>query len=141
MINVSLQPFAKNLMTAYIGVLAYKQSVIHNQQKKELQDRSRIERAKQDVDIWTDMSFDLTVQMIDKRFKSSKNFIQSGGDTSSLTFKRSLSENEKRLQYTAEKNMMKARTKYETTVSSYNQKLNDQKMRASVKRIDLRKFV
>jgi hypothetical protein len=91
--------------------------------------------------MWAEMSFDLTVGMIDKRFKESKTFIASGGQSGSLRFKRTLTETERHLQMTTEKNMLKARTRYENTISSFNQRMNDQKIRASIKRLDLRRFV
>lgn len=141
MIDVQLQPFARNLMTAYIGALAYNQNLFAKQQKTLSDERSKISKVKEDADMWSEMSFDLTVGMIDKRFKDSKNYIRSGGQSGSLRFKQSLSENDKHLQMMMEKNMLKSRTKYENTVSQYNQRINDRKMRASVKRLDLRKFV
>ena len=141
MINVQIQPFARNLMTAYIGAIAYQQRIIASNQNQIARERTALEKAKRDQDMWTDMSFDLTVGMIDKRFKESKNFIESSGASGSLRFKKTLSETERRLQYVMQQNMLKTRTKYENIVSSYNQRLNDKKMRASVKQIDLRKFV
>lgn len=141
MINVQLQPFARNLMTAYIGAIAYKQNLFANQQKMMANEQAKLQKAKAESDMWAEMSFDLTVGMIDKRFKESKTFIASGGQSGSLRFKRTLTETERHLQMTTEKNMLKARTRYENTISSFNQRMNDQKIRASIKRLDLRRFV
>ena len=140
MINVQLQPFARNLMTAYIGAIAYQNSVLTKHQQQVNRQASQLQKAKSDADMWSEMTFDLTIGMIDKRYKESKNYIASGGQSGTLRFKKSLSENERRLQMTTEKNMLKARTRYENTVSNYNQMINDKKMRASVKRLDLRSF-
>lgn len=141
MINVQLQPFARNLMTAYIGAIAYQKAVLTRNMQQMKRDASAIQKAKQDADMWAEMTFDLTVGMIDKRFKDSKDYIRSGGQSGSIRFKQSLSEHERHYQMTMEKNMLKSRTRYENTVSQYNQRINDRKMRASVKRLDLRKFV
>ena len=141
MINVQLQPFARNLMTAYIGAIAYQNAVLVRNAQAMKRDASTLQKAKQDADMWAEMTFDLTVGMIDKRFKDSKDYIRSGGQSGSIRFKQSLSENERHYQMTMEKNMLKSRTRYENTVSQYNQRINDRKMRASVKRLDLRKFV
>lgn len=141
MINVQLQPFARNLMTAYIGAIAYQNAVLVRNAQAMKRDASTLQKAKQDADMWAEMTFDLTVGMIDKRFRESKDYIRSGGQGGSIRFKRSLSEHERHYQMTMEKNMLKSRTRYENTVSHYNQRINDRKMRASVKRLDLRKFV
>jgi len=141
MINVQLQPFARNLMTAYIGAIAYQNAVLVRNAQAMKRDASTLQKAKQDADMWAEMTFDLTVGMIDKRFKDSKDYIRSGGQGGSIRFKKSLSEHERHYQMTMEKNMLKSRTRYENTVSQYNQRINDRKMRASVKRLDLRKFV
>ena len=141
MINVQLQPFARNLMTAYIGAIAYQNTILQRNAQAMKKDASTLQKAKQDADMWAEMTFDLTVGMIDKRFNDSKDFIRSGGQGGSIRFKQSLSEHERHYQMTMEKNMLKSRTRYENTVSQYNQRINDRKMRASVKRLDLRKFV
>ena len=141
MINVQLQPFARNLMTAYIGAIAYQNAVLVRNAQAMKRDASTLQKAKQDADMWAEMTFDLTVGMIDKRFRESKDYIGSGGQSGSIRFERSLSEHERHYQMTMEKNMLKSRTRYENTVSHYNQRINDRKMRASVKRLDLRKFV
>jgi hypothetical protein len=141
MINVQLQPFARNLMTAYIGAIAYQNAVLSRAAQQTKKEAATLQRAKQDADMWAEMTFDLTVGMIDKRYNESKDYIRSGGQSGTLRFKKTLTETERHLQMTTEKNMLKARTRYENTVSQYNQRINDRKMRASVKRLDLRKFV
>jgi hypothetical protein len=141
MIDVNIQPFARNLMTAYIGAIAYKASV--NKKNLDMVKREASNQAalRKEADQWATMSFDITSGMIDKRYKESKNFIATGGKTGELRFKRTLSESERHLEFLTRQNMLKARTKYESSVSSYNQKLTDKKLRASMKKIDIRPFI
>src|SRR5690606_30512379 len=112
-----------------------------NMKQKQIELMKQGERAvqekKQDFDLWSEMSFSMTSEMMDKRFRESKQFIGSGGQSGSIRLKKSLSEQERQLQYLTQQNMLKSRTKYENTVSQYNQRLTDQKMKSSIKKIDL----
>ena len=128
-------------MSMYIGALAYQQGIQRRNLEMVQRERTTIEASKKEADMWAEMSFDVTTGMIDKRYKESKTFIQSGGRVGEIRFKSSLSEHERQLAYLTRQNMMRSRSRYENTVSRYNQKMTDRKLRSSMKKIDLRPFL
>jgi hypothetical protein len=140
MINVEITPFGRTLMSAYIGAMAYQANVQRRNMEMIKRDQAVVSKFKQEADMWEEMSFDITSGMIDKRYNDSKKFIASGGQSGAIRFKRSLTEQERHIQYLTTQNMLKARTRYENTVSNYNQKMVNHKLRASIKKIDLRPF-
>ena len=75
----------------------------------------------------------MTSRMIDKRYKGSQEFINSGGTTGKSVFKKSLTEADKRIQYIMEQNMLKSRTRYNLTISKHNQLMTDRKIKSSLK--------
>jgi hypothetical protein len=136
MIDVTISPIGRQLMSLAIGRIAYASNV----QKKNIQminkRREDLQNKQEDLEMFQEMSFDMTVSMLDKRYKESKGFIQSGGTTEGR-FKKSLSEDQKRLQVVMHKNMLKARTRFDQTVSSYNKLITDQKMQSAVRKLNL----
>ena len=140
MINVNISPMGRSLMSAYIGAIAYQGKIQHRNLEMLTKHQNNLQQAKKDAEVWEEVSFDITTGMIDKRFRESKTFIASGGTAGELRFKRSLSEAERQLEATTRYNMLKARTRYENTISTYNKKMLDRKLRSSAKKIDLRKF-
>ena len=135
MIDVQINPMGRTLLTMVLGVLKY-QAVVQSKTIKNLQEQIKnIQEFKQSRDMWDDLSFDMTTRMLDKRFTSSKLFIESRGGEGSKTFKKSTSKNDKLLQYITEKNKLKSRTKFNTAVSAYNQSIADKNVRTSFKQI------
>jgi hypothetical protein len=140
MINVDITPFGRQMMMSLFGVLKYqaiaKDKMIQNLQK-ELQ---QINMAEEQHELWNDISFSATIRSIDKRFKSSKEFMESGVATN-LKYKKTTTDDDKRFIYIANQNMLKARTRYLNSVSNHNKILADQKIRATFKLADLQKVM
>ena len=142
MIDVKMQSFGRELMLMLLGVAKYK--AVETQKKIQLikKQNEAIESLKIEEEKWDDISFGMTSNMIDKRYKGSKEFIRSGGVvTDSLKYKTSVTKDDKRFQYVAKQNMLKARTKYDSAVSSMNKRIADQKIKATFKLSDLKKVM
>lgn len=134
MINVTIQPFGRSLMAMSIGVMKY--HAVQNQKIIEGFNRSinELNQVKKEVDMWNDMSFDITTKLIDKRFKSSKEFVRSGGaGVDTFQFKKSITSEDRKLQYLTQKNMLKARTRFNSAVNQHNQKVLQHKINTSFK--------
>jgi len=141
MINVEVTPFGRQLMSAYIGAVAYQANIQRRNLESIKRNQASLAKAKNEADMWAEMSFDITSGMIDKRYTESKQFMESGGKSGAIKFKRTLTEQQRHIQYLTTQNMLKARTRYENTVTSHNQRMTNLKMRASIKKIDLRQFL
>lgn len=128
-------------MTAYIGTLVYRANIQKKNMEMVKNQKQTLEKAKQDADRWSDMAFDLTSSMLDKRYNDTKAFIGSQGRSGSMKFKKSVSNQQRDTEYFMRQNSLKLRTKYQQTVSQYNQKMSDQKVKTSVRKLDLRSFI
>ena len=136
MTDVTISPIGRQLMSLAIARIAYASNVQNKNIQMIKQRRDDLQNKQEDFEMFREMSFDLTVSMLDKRYKESQGFIQSGGSTPGR-FKKSLSEDQKRLQMVMQKNMLKSRTRFDKTVSSYNQLINDQKMQSAVRKLNV----
>lgn len=142
MIDVTLNAsMGRQLVTMVIGAMSYQAMM----QKKNLdflkKETEKIGKANAERELWSDLSFDMTSRMIDKRYKGSQEFINSGGTTGKSVFKKSLTEADKRIQYIMEQNMLKSRTRYNLTISKHNQLMTDRKIKSSLKLNDLKYFL
>ena len=138
MINVTLDTnIGRTLLTMTIAAMKYKEVV----EKKALQNLEttfkNIENIRETKELFTELSTDTTARLLDKRFNVSKDFIKSGGTKGALKFKKSTTQEDKNLQYITQKNALKARTRYNSAVSNYNQKLTDIKIKTSYKLIEV----
>lgn len=134
--DVTITPFGRQLMTLAIGRIAYASSVQNKNIQMIQKRKSDLDRSREEFDMFKDMSFEMTLSMLDKRYKESKSFISSGGQTSGR-YKKNLSNDQRRLKVVLEKNMLKARVRYDKTVSTYNQLITDQKMQSAVRKLNL----
>lgn len=134
--DVTITPFGRQLMTLAIGRIAYASSVQNKNIQMIQKRKTDLDRSREEFDMFKDMSFEMTLSMLDKRYKESKNFISSGGQISGR-YKKNLSNDQRRLKVVLEKNMLKARTRYDKTVSTYNQLITDQKMQSAVRKLNL----
>lgn len=140
MINVDITPFGRQLMISIMGAIKY-QSMMKNNMIQNLQrEIKQIELAEETEKMWSDLSFNATIRSIDKRYKSSKDFMKSGV-SSDLKYKTTTSDEDKRFMYIAEQNMLKAKTKYSNAVSNHNKTLADRKIKATFKLADLQKVM
>ena len=126
MINVTLDTNAgRSLMGIAIGVMTYQAKLQKSNLSLLRKETSTIMNLQKERDIWSDLSNNITTRMLDKRFKDP-------------TFKRSMTDSDRSLQYVAKQNMLKARTRYDSSVSKYNQKKADMKVKSSFKMMDLK---
>jgi hypothetical protein len=136
MTDVNITPFGRQLMTLAIGRIAYSTQMTNRNIQLITSKKQEIDRSKENLQLFQEMSFDMTVSMLDKRFNASKGFIQTGGTTAGK-FKKSLTDEQVRIQNILETNSIKARTKYNQTISSYNQMIQDKKMQSAVRKLNL----
>ncbi len=136
MIDVTISPIGRQLMTMAIGRIAYASHVQNQNMQLIKKKKDELNQTRESYELFNQMSFDLTVSMLDKRYKESQGFIQTGGQTQGR-FKKSLSDDQKRLQAVIQKNMLKARTRYDQNTSSYNKLITDQKMQSAVRKLNL----
>jgi|LGVE01.1.fsa_nt_gb hypothetical protein len=136
MIDVQIQPFGRTLMSMALGVLKYQANVKAKNIEGFKKELKNIQEIKTNRDMMTEISFDMTSRLLDKRFTTSKEYIKSGG-IGEKQFKKSTSEQEKVLQYITEKNMLKARVRFNSAVSAHNQNITDQKIKNSFKKIQI----
>lgn len=139
MINVNIQPFGRSLMAMTLGVMKYnveQQIKVVKMFQQSAEALNRLDLETKEVESF---SIDITASMIDKRFKSSKEFMATGVG-SNLQFKKSLTPEERNIQKIAERNALRSRTAYNNALSSHNKRLMDQKTRAAFKSVDVRKF-
>ena len=124
MIDVTLNPAGRSLMTMMMGVLKYQAVVKAKNIENFKKDIETIKTLRTEQDFLTDLSVDMTTRMMDKRFKDP-------------TFKKSTSESDKALKYIVEKNKLKSRIKLNSVVSQYNQNVLDKKINTSFKLINM----
>jgi hypothetical protein len=136
MTDVTISPIGRQLMSLAIAKIAYASNVQNRNIQMIQKRREDLRDKEEEFEMFREMSFDLTVSMLDKRYKESKGFINSGGSTQGR-YKKSLSDDQKRLQVVMQKSMLKARTRFDKTVSSYNQLITDQKMQSAVRKLNL----
>ena len=133
MTDPSINPFGRQLLSLAIGRVAY----LANVQKKNVEmirsANQRIEQTKENFEMFHEMSVDITMTMLDKRYKESQAFIQSGGEIPSTRFKRSISEDQKRLASVLERNALRSKMKYQNETSKYNQLIADKKMASALR--------
>lgn len=137
MIDVNATPFAKNLLGIAFGTIAFNQAQNKKQLDAILKEKAKQEQLKEQFKVWDDLNFQITTEVIDKRFKSSKMFRETGLKTEPLQIKKSVSEEQRALQIYTEQQMMKSRMLFEKQASRYNQKILDQKIKTQSRKIDL----
>ncbi len=135
---MEIQPFGRTLMAMGLARMTY----IHNVNQKNLsmlaQAKKEAETSKKTFETWQDLSFNLTSTMLDKRFRTSKDFIASGGSISDdLSFRKKINESDQQMRMIVHENMIRARTSLQKHVSNYNQKIQDKKFATQVRALDL----
>ena len=129
MIDVQLSTtVGRSLMGIALGAMTYQANAKKNLLSLIKQETSTIARLQSERDAWTTVSTDLTTRMLDKRFKDP-------------TFKKSNTIEDRKLQFVAKQNMLKARTRYDETVSKFNKNKIDQKVKGSFKLINLKSIL
>ncbi|HPG43235.1 MAG TPA: hypothetical protein PLJ98_05440 [Acholeplasmataceae bacterium] len=134
---IDITPFGRQLMGLAIGRIAYMQNTINKNINIIQKHQSMMKEDQEDLMRWDEMNFNLSVSLLDKRFKESKAFIQSGGDVPKNRFKRSSPREQIELQTVIEKSVMKSRMRYEKNVSSYNKLILEKTMQSAVKKLSL----
>lgn len=134
---IDITPFGRQLMGLAIGRIAYMQNTIQKNINIIQKHQSMMKEDQEDLMRWDEMNFNLSVSLLDKRFKESKAFIQSGGDVPKNRFKRSSPREQIELQTVIEKSVMKSRMRYEKNVSSYNKLILEKTMQSAVKKLSL----
>lgn len=122
MINPEVPLIGRQLMMVAFGAMSAKALQAKNVALVE-QEASRLVQLQQDVRNYEDLSFELSGRIIDMRSKSPK------------------SASDNRLAYMANQNMLKAHSRYNNAVSSYNKRLADMKAKASFNLADLKKVI
>jgi len=122
MINPEISLIGRQLMMVYFGAVSAKALQAKNVALVE-QEASRLVQLQQDVRNYEDLSFELSGRIIDMRSKPPK------------------SASDNRLAYMANQNMLKALSRYNNAVSSYNKHLADMKAKASFNLADLKKVI
>lgn len=135
MIDVKLRPFAGNLLLMALGAMKHTAVVKANQTKSLEKALSNIASISKEVEHFESLSFDVTASLIDKRFTSSKQFLSGGERPKQFNFKKSADIN---LQRVIEKNALRSRVKLNSAVTKHNKRLEDLKIRATFKLIDLK---
>jgi len=140
MIDVILNPFGRNLML--MGLAVAKHQVLTNQRNAAAIDKQlkNISKLRKDTELTRDISLEINTNMLDKRFNTSKQFINSGGGDvpSQFNFKKSLSKEDKNIKYLVNKQALKSRSRLNTSISQYNKRLLDKQTRASFKLVNLK---
>lgn len=138
MIDVNITPIGRTLVSMTLGVMKY-QAVV-NQKNADLvkRERENIKQLQQERDMFSEMSFDITTRMIDKRFTTSKEFMKTREVGGGLTFKKSLTNADKDLEYISRQVSIRANTKHSVAVSQQNKRLVDLKTNAKFKLINLK---
>lgn len=134
---IDITPFGRQLMGLAIGRIAYMQNTLQKNINIIQKHQSMIKEDQEELMRWDEMNFNLSVSLLDKRFKESKAFIQSGGDVPKNRFKRSSPREQIELQTVIEKSVMKSRMRYEKNVSSYNKLILEKTMQSAVKKLSL----
>ena len=122
MINPEVPLIGRQVMMMAFGAMSAKALQAKNVALVE-QEASRIIQYQQDVRNYEDLSFELSGRIIDMRSKAPK------------------SASDNRLAYMANQNMLKAHSRYNNAVSSYNKRLADMKAKASFRLTDLKKLM
>ncbi len=132
-----ITPFGRQLMSLAIGRIAYMQNTLQKNINIIQKHQSMMKDDQEDLMQWDEMNFNLSVSLLDKRFKESKQFITSGGDVPKNRFKRSSPAEQVNLQAVIEKNVMKTQTRYQKNVSNYNKLILEKNMQSAVKKLSL----
>ena len=140
--DVTIQPFGRSLVAITLGTMKYKQVQLQKATKQLNEDLDKINQLKADEENASQISVQLTTQLIDKRYKSSKSFMEQG-DTrfvSQLQYKKSTTKSQKELRNLSEKQVMIARQRTNRAVSSYNKRLETLKANSMYRRIDFKEI-
>jgi hypothetical protein len=89
-------------------------------------------KQEQETEQFRDISFNITSDLIDKRFKESKQFLKTG-TTDLLRYKKSTTQEQKRVRALTRKQYLQSRNRYSNSVSNHNKKILDMKMKSSFK--------
>ena len=141
MIDVTIQPMGRTLLAIGLGALKYKAVMQQRDIQQFTQQLAQINKLESESNFMSDLTFDLTSSMIDKRFTSSKQYLQTRGASGDFQFKKTTSKSDRALQSLAEKNAIKTRIRYNNAVSSHNKSVLDKKMKSSFKLVDLKKYI
>jgi len=128
MIDVQINPFGRSLMTMMLGVMKY-QAVVQAKNVAELKKQANnIAGIKKDLDMWNEVSMDMTSRMLDKRYNDP-------------TYKRSTSAEDRNLDYLTKQQLLRSRVKLNSAVTQYNQRLSEKKVKTSFKLINLKQIL
>lgn len=141
MIDPTVPMIGRQLMGMFFGAATAKAVQAKNLALVE-QEASRINVLQAEMQNWDDISFDITSRIIDKRFKSSQDFIQSRGAVGGPLIPRTaVKDEELRFAYVAKQQMLKSQMRYNSAVSQHNKRLADMKAKASFHLSDLKKIM
>ena len=128
MIDVQINPFGRSLVTMILGAMKMQAMMQAKNVANLKKETDKIISLKKDNALWEDISFDITTKMLDKRFKEP-------------TFKKSLNQADRNLQYITEQQSLKSRTRYNSAVSQYNQRLTEKKVKTAFRLVDIKKVL
>lgn len=143
MIDVTIQPMGRSLLAMGFGALKYKAVMQQKEYQLLTTQFNEVNRLQEESNFLADLSFDLTSNMIDKRFNSSKEYTATGGlvPQSALQFKKSTTKSDRQMVQLTQQTALKTRTRYNKAVSSYNRQLQDRKIKTSLSFIDIKKYI
>lgn len=135
MIDVTIQKFGRSLLSMTLGVMKY-QATMKEQAIAGLQKEvKKIGELKGQADLLEDITFELTSDIIDKRFTTSKQFLETGIAPKQFDFKKSTSKNQRQLQQLRQNQTLRAKTRLNQSISIYNQKVLTSKIITSYETI------
>jgi len=142
MIDVTIQPIGRPLLAVALSAIKYKtvqQQKQTQQLDRQLQEMKRLEQEASRMD---DLSFDITANVIDKRFTTSKQFMQTGTiPKGGLQYKKTTTASDREMQRIADKQRIATRVRYNNSVSRTNKMLHDKKTKASFNLVQLKNYL
>ena len=142
MIDVTLNTqMGKQLMTMVLGVKTFQAKIQKQNADIFKKGSEQVNQAKKETEMWSDISFDMTSKMIDKRFAGSQDFINSRGSSGNYTYKKSASKDDLNVDHILRQTMLKNRTRLDFVTSEHNKTLADKKIKASFKLSHLKNYI
>lgn len=141
MIDVTIQPIGRTLLAMSLSAIKYKAVMVQKEYQLFKTEVANLARLEEESSFMSDLTFDLTSSMIDKRFTTSKQYVQTRGVKSDFQFKKSTSKSDRELVQLAKQNAIKTRVKYSRAVSSHNKRVMDYKMKSSLRYVDMKKYI
>ena len=134
---MDIQPFGRQLLMLTFGRIAYQENMIKRNIALIQKETKNLRKAESDLSDLEEINRSVSITLLDKRFKESKQFISSGGVTPKNRFKRSASSDQIELQHVVEKNLIKAQISYSHKINTYNSMIMNKNMQAAMKRLSL----